>query len=221
MNEFRCQTLFAMKRYQDAAGVAYAVLSVGPGWDWATLSSLYPNVDVYTTQLRALEDYVRSNKEDSAARFLLAFQYLSSGSNEAATAQLKHVVALNPQDSLSPQLLKSLAVDDPTPPPALKPQADTVPVVATDLTGDWKAARPDGSNISLSLAPDGNFTWKFTRKDKTQEYTGPYTVADNLLILKQNGNPVMVGQVTLTNDQQFNFKLPGENPNDPGLTFEK
>jgi hypothetical protein len=33
------------------------VLSVGPGWDWTTLIGLYPSIDVYTTQLRALEDF--------------------------------------------------------------------------------------------------------------------------------------------------------------------
>ena len=57
--EFRGLMLFALKRYQEAAGPVYAVLSVGPGWDWTTLSSLYPNVEVYTEQLRALEAYTR------------------------------------------------------------------------------------------------------------------------------------------------------------------
>src|SRR6202034_2685255 len=59
LHEFRALVLFALKRYKDAAGTLYAVLSVGPGWDWTTMSSLYPSVDIYTTQLRALEDYVR------------------------------------------------------------------------------------------------------------------------------------------------------------------
>ena len=45
----------------------YAVLSVGPGWDWTTLISLYPNVDVYTAQLRALEDYCKANPQSASA----------------------------------------------------------------------------------------------------------------------------------------------------------
>jgi hypothetical protein len=31
----------------------------------------------------------------------------------------------------------------------------------------------------------------------------------------------MVGQVTALGENKFNFKLPGENPSDPGLTFSK
>ena len=52
-HEFRGLALFALHRYTEAAGPVYAVLSVGPGWDWATLSSFYPRPDVYAGQLRA------------------------------------------------------------------------------------------------------------------------------------------------------------------------
>ena len=57
LHEFRALCLFALGRYDEAAATLYAVLSVGPGWDWTTLIGLYPSVDVYTTQLRALEEY--------------------------------------------------------------------------------------------------------------------------------------------------------------------
>jgi hypothetical protein len=116
-----------------------------------------------------------------------------------------------------------LTEKEPPVPPQNAPAEKTTakPIEAASLVGDWKASRSDGSNFALTLAADGNFTWKFTQKGKTQQFAGPYTVADNLLILKQNGNPVMVGQVTSLNDNKFNFKLPGENPSDPGLTFSK
>ena len=93
--------------------MVYAVLSVGPGWDWTTLSALYPNVDIYTAQLRALEDYVRANPNDPAAHFLLAYQYLTCGYTDAAATQLKEVVKLNPQDALSAQLLQGLTEKEP------------------------------------------------------------------------------------------------------------
>jgi uncharacterized protein (TIGR03066 family) len=224
LNEFRGLALFAMKKYKEAAGVVYAVLSVGPGWDWTTLSALYANVDVYTAQLRALEEYVRENQSDPAARFLLAYHYLTCGYTDAAATQLKEIVKLNPQDTLSAQLLKGLTEKEPSPAVAEQaaPEAQVAAkkVDAASLVGDWKASRPDGSTFALALTQDGKFTWKFTQKDKTQQFNGPYTVADNLLILKQNDNPVMVGQVTLEGNK-FNFKLPGENPSDPGLTFSK
>ena len=46
-------------------------------------------------------------------------------------------------------------------------------------------------------------------------------MADNLLILKNGGNPAMIGQVTLLDPNHFNFKLVGGNPSDTGLTFSR
>ncbi len=73
----------------------------------------------------------------------------------------------------------------------------------------------------MDLTKDGKYTWKYAQKDKPQEFSGSYVVADNLLILKRGDTPVMVGQVTPLGDGRFNFKLPGGNPADPGLTFGK
>jgi hypothetical protein len=56
-HEFRSLTQFALGKYQEAAATIYAVLAVGPGWDWTTLSSMYPDIDTYTAQLRKLEEY--------------------------------------------------------------------------------------------------------------------------------------------------------------------
>ena len=44
-------TLFAQRKYKDAASAIYAVLAAGPGWDWQTMSELYPDPEVYTKQL--------------------------------------------------------------------------------------------------------------------------------------------------------------------------
>jgi tetratricopeptide (TPR) repeat protein len=219
-HEFRGLALFALGRYKEAAGPVYAVLSVGPGWDWATLSSFYPRAEVYTQQLRALEQYAKSNPSVAEARFLLAYHYMTAGHDNAAARQFQAVVQLNPKDQLSAQLLKTITkTETPAPPAPAEPAATSKPVDATALAGDWKAARPDGTNISLHLAKDGAYTWKFSQKDKTQEFSGTYTVASNLLILNEGAAPVMIGQVTLLPDKGFNFKLPGGNPNDPGLTF--
>ena len=55
---------------------------------------------------------------------------------------------------------------------------------------------------------------------KPQQFSGTYTVADNLLVLKQGNNPMLVGQVAVAGaTDRFNFKLAGDNPGDPGLTF--
>ena len=85
------------------------MLAAGPGWDWTTLSGLYPSVDVYTQQLRGLEEYVKSHPAAADARFLLADQYLTCGYTDAAATQFKEAVRLNPKDQLSSQLLNSIS----------------------------------------------------------------------------------------------------------------
>ena len=46
LHEFRALVLFAVKKYEQAAVPLYAVLSVGPGWDWTTMAGLYPKIEV-------------------------------------------------------------------------------------------------------------------------------------------------------------------------------
>ncbi|HEV3137490.1 MAG TPA: tetratricopeptide repeat protein [Pirellulales bacterium] len=220
LHEFRGLVLFATKQYKDSAAAIYAVLSAGPGWDWTTLSSLYPDVETYTAQLRALEDYRNANQNVAEAWFLLGYHYLTCGETDQAATEFKEVVRLNPKDELSAQLLASL-VSQPGSAQPPGPSAPAAPVSASSLVGKWKADRPDGTSIGLDLTKDSKFTWKFAQQEKTQEFNGTYSVADNLLILNKDNNPVMVGQVKPLADRSFNFKLAGNSPSDPGLTFNK
>ncbi len=84
MHEFLALAYFAQGKYQQAAAPLYAVLSVRPGWDWTTLSGMYPDVDTYTAQLRALEAYVKANPDSAQGRFVLAYQYLAQGHDPEA-----------------------------------------------------------------------------------------------------------------------------------------
>jgi tetratricopeptide (TPR) repeat protein len=108
LHEFRALTLFARKKYRDAAATIYSVLGAGPGWNWETLISLYPGVKTYTQQLRALEKYQRENPRSAEAHFLLAYHYLTIGSKDAAIKQLEKTVKVNAKDQLSAQLLRML-----------------------------------------------------------------------------------------------------------------
>src|SRR5262249_49187706 len=108
LHEFRGLCLFAQMRYDEAAATLHAVLAAGPGWDWPTVIGLYPDVDMYPTQLRALEAYCRTNPQSATGRFVLAYLYLTQGHVDAAEAELKQVVALKPSDTLSSKLLKQL-----------------------------------------------------------------------------------------------------------------
>jgi len=221
-SEFRGLVLFALHRYKEAAGTIYAVLSVGPGWDWTTMIGFYSDADLYSEQLRALEQYVVSNPNLPEARFLLGYEYMTCGHADAAANQFQVAAKLNPQDQLSAQLsgaIKSSTETDQT--VQVATATPPKPVDASAIAGNWKATRVDGATISLSLSKDAKYTWKYAQKGKPQEFSGAYTVADNLLILKKGDAPMMVGQVTMLADGQFNFKLPGDNPSDPGLTFGK
>jgi tetratricopeptide (TPR) repeat protein len=233
LHEFRALCLFALKDYQQSAAALYAVLSAGPGWDWATLSGLYPSVDVYEQQLRALESYRNENFEVGAAHFLLAYHYMLAGHNEPAAAELREVVRLQPGDQLAGQLLKGLTTPASSVPntadapgdfepsaegPALPPAA---PVDVASVVGHWQASRPDGSKFALNLGADGKFSWNFTQQDKQQKLAGTFTLADNYLILKASDQNALIGHVALEPGDKLIFKLAGGSPNDPGLTFTR
>jgi tetratricopeptide (TPR) repeat protein len=220
-HEFRALVCFALKRYKEAAAGAYAVLSAGPGWDWTTLSGFYTDVNIYTQQLRALEEYVKAHPREPDVRFLLAYHYLTCGYSDAAAQQLKAAVALNPRDQLSAQLLASLTAPQGAEPAEAPPAPPAQPPDAAGLVGDWQAQQPDGSTILLRLMADSTYVWRFTRQGQTQDHSGSYSLADNLLVLKQGGAAVMVGQIALLADGRLSFKLVGGNPSDPGLTFSR
>ncbi len=108
LHEFLALVFFAQGKYEQAAAPLYAILSVAPGWDWTTLIGNYADANLYTEQLRGLEAYVKANPKSAAARFVLAYHYITQGHGDAAAGQLKEVVALQPSDTLSAQLLAKL-----------------------------------------------------------------------------------------------------------------
>jgi tetratricopeptide (TPR) repeat protein len=226
LHEFRALALFALQKYEQAATPLHAVLSVGPGWDWTTLIGLYPRADVYTQQLRALEQYARSNPKSTAAHFLLAYHYLTQGHNDAALGQFRQIQALAPGDTLSAQLVKQLARPDETPAatptPATSPAASAGPTKEAKLTGRWTARPGAETDIDLDVKEDGTFTWKVTAKGKTQVIAGDWSRAAGILTLAQgNQGGALVGNVTWQDANRFQFRAIGTTPEDPGLLFTR
>ena len=229
LHQFRAACLFALGRYDEMASTLYAVLAAGPGWDWTTLIGLYPDVETYTAQLRALEAYLATNTNSAPARFDLAYQYMTEGHADAAVRQLKVVTSLQPGDKISSQLIQQL-----TPPPAT-PDADQVPASPTpdnnppqgtagDLDGTWTANPSDKVAISLTIKKDGPFTWKVTQSGRSNEFSGDSTLGENFLLTlapKDGGTP-MVGKLTWQDPNHFKFQVAGGGgPNDPGLSFSR
>jgi tetratricopeptide (TPR) repeat protein len=233
LHEFRALALFALQRYDEAAAALDAVLAVGPGWNWPTLIGFYPSVDVYTQQLRTLEDYAARNPGSAAARLVLGYQYLTAGHTDAALTQFKRVVALQPKDTLTARLVQRL---DTTSPPAgnaaeaqrqaQPPQPSVLPAPAGPvkegrLEGTWSSKPDNDSTITLTFPRPGQFNWTVTNQGKDRQLQGKMTYGNGMLTLAQDQGPPMVGNITWLDETRFVFKLPGTGPDDPGLTFTK
>jgi Tfp pilus assembly protein PilF len=223
LHEFRALVLFALRRYDEAAAALYAVLSVGPGWDWTTLISLYPSVDVYTEQLRALESYCLAHPDSASARFVLAYQYLTEGHNDAAVNALKWVVKLKPDDGLSKQLLQQLSAQntgtDQAPPEAAP--ANTAPPAGATLEGTWTARPSKDTTVTLTIKPGGSFTWRVQQKGQPREFSGTSTYGDGILTLAPANGPALVGNVSWQDPTHMTFHVVGDSPDNPGLSFSK
>lgn len=223
LHEFRALVLFALGDYQTAAATLYPVLSVGPGWNWSTMNSLYPDVAVYTQHLRALEDYRTANPNDAAARFVLSYQYITCGHTEAAIKQLKKLLEIAPDDRLAAQLLTGLdentEIPDETPkfvPPEVEKTIDTRPLI-----GSWKATRGE-DKFAMTLKDDGKFDWSFTRNDKVQNVTGVWSMNEKgILAMEMDDETVMLSQIVLNESGGLDFYMLGDTQEEEPLKFQK
>jgi tetratricopeptide (TPR) repeat protein len=217
VHEFRALALFALARYDEAAAVAYAVLSTGPGWNWSTLVNLYPNVDTYTNQLRALEAYAKGHPESSSPQFLLGYHYMVQGHSDVAANQFEKVTKIQPNETLSASFVKALrkvseakaaapeATPEPPDAPASPPAEEAAPSPPpAEMAGKWTAKPAPDVTITLSLQKDGTYAWEVAEKGRTQTLTGQASYKDNTLALLQDDGPPLVGKVTL-NDNTFVF----------------
>lgn len=220
LHEFRALVLFGRRDYSAAAGTIYAVLSSGPGWDWTTMIGLYPNANIYTGQLRVLEDFCNANPGATHARFVLAYHYLTAGYADAAAEMYRQVLAINPRDALSRQLFASLTGTG-APQTAQLPQVGSQPISNQFLLGHWDADRDDGSRFHLDLRGNGIFTWTYEQYSQRQQLSGSYTLSDGLLVMQQDGQPALVGQIYPVGANRFVFRLTGGDPYDPGITFSR
>lgn len=227
LHEFRALIMFATGKYRDAAAALNAVLAVGPGWDWTTLSGLYSSVDVYTQQLRALEDYVKKNPQAADARFVLAYHYLTAGHSAEAAQQLQKVVAANPKDQVASQLLQMLTGPEPLPgtapepPPAPEAGAEGPQIPAADLVGAWASTGANNAQFKLELTADGNFVWTYTDGGKDTKVEGIYVLEGADLVLQPDVGGVMLATITPPQNGTFHFQSLGGGPDDKGLDFRK
>ncbi len=233
LHEFRGVTLFALQRYPEASAAVYAVLSVGPGMNWPSLLTLYPSVETYTPQLRALEASVRQNPNEPNGHFLLAYQYMTAGHTDAARRQFQKASELAPNDAVSRQMIRLLtppeanatenaavpATESNRLPPAAPPTQSSTPVLSQPV-GSYEAAAGNEGRITLNLRDDGTFLWNVKQGDNPREFTGKYTLEGSTLALEFQDGGGMVGTVE-PKGNGFHFAVIDGPPNDPGLDFAR
>ena len=214
-------TLFAMRNYKEAAATLYAVLSVGPGWDWTTMIDLYPSEQVYESQLRALEAYVGQNPDAPDGHFVLAYQYMTAAHPEEAAQQYQDVLHLVPTDSVSRQML---GVEQHRRPARPGPSGDGSAGERggpggqpAEMLGRSTTPSPADGNVDLSLGNDGRFVWKFSQAGNAQTFAGKFELAGNTLVLDYDNGGTMVAKVGSPGPERFTFQMVGGPPNDPEL----
>lgn len=219
-HEFRALVLFALGKYQDAASTVYAVLSVGPGWDWTTLSSMYPDVATYTEQLRKLEGFVKANADSSPAHFLLAYHYITAGHKDAAAKQLKEVLSLTPDNALAKNLLAGIDPSAVPEPPARPAESSAPGPTAAELVGNW-SAESKNSKFQMKLTNDGKFTWVYDQGGKKQEVKGVYAIDGKTLAMEPDAGGTMLADLSMQGKDSMQFLMVGGPPGDTGLKFTR
>jgi tetratricopeptide (TPR) repeat protein len=220
LHEFRALVLFALKRYAESAAAIHAVLAVGPGWDWKTLSSLHANVDTYTAQLRALESACDRDPRAADLKFLLGYHYLTCGHADAALREFRRAAELRPQDAVASALVATLSPRDT--PTAQSPAGEPPkPVPTDDVSGTWTAAGTGTAKYVMCLQKDGTFSWSFSRGSRKQEVQGVYTLEGNVLGMEPDGGGVLLAELTVQAPDTLRFKMIGGATDDPGLEFRR
>jgi len=203
MHEFRALVLFARGDYQQAAATIHSVLAVGPGWNWTTLSGLYNDVSVYTTQLRALEATVKQRPDDAGARFLLAYHYITDGYADSAARQLQQVAKLIPTDRVASDLLRMVSA----------PQAGQAGQQMASSQGGPQAAGgtqptpqspPNGDTPNLP-SPTGNSpNLPSPGAPPTAKPVDPAALVGNWKASRDDGSTF---ELTMEKDQTFTWKF--------------
>jgi tetratricopeptide (TPR) repeat protein len=136
------QALFALGKYDEAAGAVQAAMQMLPQDKWGVVISnyaqLYGNVQDYTNQVRALEKARTAQPDSPALRFLLGFHFGYLGYPKHAVGELDVGMTLLPGDFAARTLRDIFA--------AKWPQAPPLPAAAVEAAKEFEkqTGRPPG-----------------------------------------------------------------------------
>jgi tetratricopeptide (TPR) repeat protein len=248
IHETKALALFAIGEYAKSAAILNALLPSAPGMDWTSMSSLYANVDDYTQQLRNLEQYCRTHRQEAAPVFVLAYHYLVTGSKESAIKALKVVTTLEPKDLTAKRMLEGLQGIDPSkettdggvssdrsreelpaPPPDSTGDSSKAPPSAnkddstTDLVGKWSAVSPDAT-IRFEVDDESRFRWQVIQADKiVAELSGDLITDSDSIQLVSSEQGTLAGKVVSQGKDAWTFVPPASDnaKSPPGITFKR
>lgn len=187
LHELLALGFYATGEYQTAAAVLNALLAASPGMDWTTLSGLYGDIDLYTQQLRRLENHIEQQPDDAAAMFVLAYHYLVTGAHEEAADLLEAVVRLQPEDQVARDILQGLTspqLNAPLPPAAAGSPPATDPAAAAETlpAGTAESLPPAADQLAAEepgdFVPDVDLDWIGSWKAEDPRVTIELTVDD-------------------------------------------
>ena len=224
IHEFRALILFATGDYKNSAAGLYSVLSVGPGWDWTTMSGLYADSATYTTQLRALEEFVKTNDGSPEGHFVLGYHYMTCTHNESSLKQFLILAKTQPGDAVVGSLISMLGGEPPAesrpapPSPAVSGNEEVQAIPQEAVIGSWSASGQQSAQFGLKLNDDGKFTWSFTQQGKQQSISGVFAIDGHVLAMEPDAGGTMLAEITL-DDKGFTFRQIGAPESDKGLSF--
>jgi hypothetical protein len=224
VHEVRCLCLYALGDYRSAAAGLNSLLSSAPGMDWTTTSSLYGNPDDYTTQLRKLEQFCKSNPTDASAIFVLAYHYLMIGEKSGAIEALKLVVKNQSNDVTASRMLNALV-------PRSSNMANSSLAAPsnvshgegpfTDLVGSWSLAN-GATKIELEIDETSQFHWKTSESGKvTSSLRGTLIMTDSGIELMSLEQGSIAGTVQSVGPDSWKLFIEGAPASDSGLLFAR
>ncbi len=105
------QAMFALGQFEQAAGAVQMGMQLLPEGEWGTVvknyAQIYPNIQNYTDQVKALEKARKTRPDDPALRFLLGYHFGYLGYPKQAVRELDKALDLQPKD-LGSQKLRDL-----------------------------------------------------------------------------------------------------------------
>ncbi len=106
------QALFAMGKYEEAAGATQAAMRQLPKEQWSAIVSryqeLYGKPQDYTQQLKALEKAINKKPDDPALHFLAGYHYGYLSFYKQSIEQLEKAIQGEPRDEIAKQLREEM-----------------------------------------------------------------------------------------------------------------